>query len=135
MTSKRQNKFADLISAAREPQEETPPEPPAEPPAETSRQGGSFAGRPGSGELAGPATQGTSDPAAQQGTSAPPEPPRRGRPPTGKRSNPAYEQVTAYIRKDTSLKTKIALLQEGNTRDFSDLVEELLQAWLRDRLS
>ncbi|HEY9681955.1 MAG TPA: hypothetical protein V6C86_10285 [Oculatellaceae cyanobacterium] len=47
----------------------------------------------------------------------------------GKRSNPSFEQVTAYIRKDTYLKAKMALLQEG--RDFSDLVEELVSAYLR----
>lgn len=54
----------------------------------------------------------------------------RGRP-KGKRSDPAFEQVTAYIRKDTYLQTKMALLQEGSTRDFSQLVEELLYAYLR----
>ncbi len=54
----------------------------------------------------------------------------RGRP-RGKRSDPAFEQVTAYVRKETYLQTKMALLQEGNDRDFSQLVEELLGAYLR----
>jgi|GEM_PF-1074708 hypothetical protein len=51
----------------------------------------------------------------------------------GKRSNPLFEQVTAYIRKDTYLKAKIVVLQEG--RDFSELVEDLLSAYLRTQNS
>lgn len=58
----------------------------------------------------------------------------RGRP-KGKRSDPAFEQVTAYIRKETYLHTKMALLQGGNDRDFSQLVEELLSAYLRTQKS
>lgn len=58
----------------------------------------------------------------------------RGRP-KGKRSNPDYEQVTAYIRKDTYLATKMALLQAGSDRDFSQLVEELLAAYVRTQKS
>lgn len=101
MTSRRQNKFADLISAVRDTDEAPAP----------------------------PPTLGVPAPEPVAVT----DPPRRGRPPTGKRSNPDFEQVTAYIRRDTNLQTKIALLQEGDTRDFSDLVEELLQAWLIKR--
>lgn len=56
----------------------------------------------------------------------------RGRP-KGKRSDPAFEQVTAYIRKSTHQGVKIALLQEGEDREFSELVEELLDEWLRSR--
>ena len=48
----------------------------------------------------------------------------------GKRSNPDYEQVSAYIRKDTYKDVKIALLQQAESKDFSDLVEELLVKWL-----
>lgn len=58
----------------------------------------------------------------------------RGRP-KGKRSDPAFEQVTAYIRKETYLQTKMALLQEDTDRDFSQLVEELLGAYLRTQKS
>lgn len=58
----------------------------------------------------------------------------RGRP-KGKRSDPAFEQVTAYIRKDTYLQIKMALLQAGADRDFSQLVEELLCAYLRTQKS
>jgi hypothetical protein len=50
--------------------------------------------------------------------------------PKGKRSDPNYEQVTAYIRKDTHLQVKITLLQEGQGREFSELLEELLTEFL-----
>ena len=55
--------------------------------------------------------------------------PRRGRPP-GKRSHPDFEQITAYIRKDTHHAVKIVLLQNGR-KEFSELVEELLGRWLK----
>lgn len=48
----------------------------------------------------------------------------------GKRSDPDYEQVSAYIRKETYRQVKIALLQEEEKRDFSELVEALLSEWL-----
>lgn len=53
----------------------------------------------------------------------------------GKRSNPAFEQVTAYIQKETYLSTKMALLQEGGLRDFSELIEDLLSGYLRTQKS
>lgn len=49
-------------------------------------------------------------------------------PTKGKRSNPDYEQVTAYIRRDTHRNVKRALLDKE--QDFSDLVESLLAQWL-----
>ncbi len=58
--------------------------------------------------------------------------PRRGRP-AGKRSDPDYEQVTAYIKKETHKDVKIGLLQEGQGREFSELVEDLLSKWLKAR--
>ena len=58
---------------------------------------------------------------------------RRGRPP-GKRSDPDFEQVTAYIRSRTHREIKIALLREGAGREFSQLVEELLAEWLKARV-
>lgn len=58
----------------------------------------------------------------------------RGRP-KGKRSDPAYEQVTAYIQKETYRQTKLALLQNRDERDFSQLVEDLLCAYLRTQKS
>jgi hypothetical protein len=58
--------------------------------------------------------------------------PRQGRPP-GKRSDPAYEQVTAYIPKALYRDVRIRLLQEGQDQEFSELVAELLSAWLDRR--
>lgn len=49
---------------------------------------------------------------------------------TGKRRDPAYEQVTAYIRRNTHHAVKLALLTEGDSRQYSDLVEALLSQWL-----
>ena len=62
----------------------------------------------------------------------PEQPLKRGRP-KGKRSHPDYEQVTAYIKKDTYQEIKISLLREGQKREFSELVQELLENWLKSR--
>lgn len=62
------------------------------------------------------------------------KPQRSGRP-RGKRSNPDYEQVTAYIKRETYRNTKIALLQQGNNQEFSELVEQLLSEWLSTQKS
>ncbi len=58
---------------------------------------------------------------------------KRGRPP-GKRSSDHHEQVTAYIRRETHRKIKMALLQDGEAQDFSELVEDLLGQWLDARV-
>lgn len=72
----------------------------------------------------------TSAKKSSQGSEIPAK--RRGRP-TGKRSDPDFEQTTAYIRKDTHRNVKIALLEEGEGREYSELVEELLSKWLKAR--
>ena len=58
---------------------------------------------------------------------------RRGGRPRGKRSDPDFEQITAYIRKQTHHGVKIALLQEGRGQEFSELLENLLAEWLQIR--
>jgi len=58
---------------------------------------------------------------------------RRGRPATGKRNDPDYDQTTAYVRKATYKAVRIALLEEGEGREYSELVEELLSKWLKSR--
>ncbi|MDR3459940.1 MAG: hypothetical protein P4N60_21130 [Verrucomicrobiae bacterium] len=56
-------------------------------------------------------------------------PAKRGRPGgQGKRGNPDYSQVTAYIPKTLHDETKVNLIRQGN-REFSELVEELLTGW------
>lgn len=57
---------------------------------------------------------------------------QRGRP-KAKRSDPAFIGFTTYIRKDTHLKVKIALLQEGKGREMSELVEDLLSNWTKNK--
>ena len=49
----------------------------------------------------------------------------------GKSADPAYMQAPFYIRKETHRQLKIKLLQTGDERDMSDVVEELLQGWLQ----
>jgi hypothetical protein len=51
----------------------------------------------------------------------------------GKRSHPAYTQAPAFVRKDTYKAVKIALLNDERSIDYSDLVEELLTAWLKNK--
>jgi hypothetical protein len=54
---------------------------------------------------------------------------KRGRPGgQGKRLNPDYSQVTAYIPTKLHAETKINLIRQGK-REFSELVEELLLNW------
>lgn len=53
---------------------------------------------------------------------------RVGRP-RAKRSDPEYQQVTAYIRRDTYIGARKRLFDED--REFSELVEELVAAWLK----
>lgn len=62
----------------------------------------------------------------------PAETPKRGRP-KGKRSDPDYEQVTAYIKSKTYTNVKIELLKEGQKRQFSELIQELLDDWVKSR--
>lgn len=80
----------------------------------------------GPGKKARKATKGDHAQAAEA------EPRRRGRP-SGKRSDPDYVGFTTYIRKDTHHDVKVALLQEKEGRELSELVEELLAGWLKSK--
>ena len=54
----------------------------------------------------------------------------RGRPP-GKRSDPEYQPTTVLLRKRTK-KTATRLLEDTNAaNDLSDLIEQLLTAWIQ----
>ncbi len=57
-------------------------------------------------------------------------PKKRGRPP-GKRSDPAYYQVGALIKMKTYKAVQKRLIDED--KDFSELVQELLEQWLADK--
>jgi hypothetical protein len=58
--------------------------------------------------------------------------PKKGRP-KGKRSDPDFEQVTAYIKSQTYTSVRIELLKEGQKREFSQLIQQLLDDWLQER--
>ena len=49
----------------------------------------------------------------------------------GKRSDPNFTQVSAYIPKDLNKRVKVELMK--GDRQFSDLVTELLTNWLEDQ--
>jgi hypothetical protein len=49
----------------------------------------------------------------------------------GKRSDPAYRQISTYVRSDLYRAVKRELLMDE--RDFSDLMDELLGEWLSRR--
>ncbi len=74
-------------------------------------------------------------PVPEQGSE---EPRRVGRPATGKKSDTeTYRQVTAYVRKDRHDQVKRALFEDSlgqdKRREFSELVDELLEQWLQGR--
>ena len=48
---------------------------------------------------------------------------------SGKRTDPSYKQVGAYVKKDTYLQIQKLLLDKPD-KDFSDLVQELLSTYL-----
>lgn len=68
---------------------------------------------------------------------APPEPPAARRPgrPTGKKSDPTFEQVTAYVPRELYGEVRGALWKDHDRREFSSLVEELLREWLESQNS
>lgn len=73
--------------------------------------------------------------APRKTTRAKPEPQaveRRGRPATGRRSNPDYERLTVYV--PTTLRTKAERKWQDTTgsREASDLFEHLLTAYVGD---
>jgi len=46
----------------------------------------------------------------------------------GKRSDPDYTQITAYIRKDTH---EMVMRKIYKRQEFSELIEELLSDWMK----
>lgn len=51
----------------------------------------------------------------------------------GKRSHPDFEQVTAYVRRDTYHQIKLILTEKN--QEFSDLVEAMLSRYVRQQQS
>jgi len=57
---------------------------------------------------------------------------RPGRPP-GKRSNPDYGQFTVLLKRATHQEAVDQLRHSSERRDFAELVQELLEKWLKQR--
>lgn len=113
MTAKR-SKFQDIFDDA--------------PPPEASPES-SPAASPGSPPAA---RSGANPQAAQPAAPASPveEAPRRGRKTPGKSSDPDYTPVTIYLRKTQYQRVQVRMIEMGRKREVSDLVGELLDAWL-----
>lgn len=56
---------------------------------------------------------------------------RRGRKPTGKRSNPEWQPFTAYGRTETLRRVEVKLITIGHKNKLSDLLEDLMIEWLK----
>lgn len=65
---------------------------------------------------------------AQEVEQVSPPPPKRG----GKRSDPNFIQVGVYVPKELHIRVKKLLLDRPDL-DMSDLVGELLQAWVEEQ--
>jgi hypothetical protein len=51
--------------------------------------------------------------------------------PVGKRQNPAYQQISAYVRRDLYDMVRRELI--GKSEDFSDLLEQWMEQWKRSK--
>jgi hypothetical protein len=54
----------------------------------------------------------------------------RGRPPTGKRSNPDWKLYSHFLKRKTQRAAVARLQAEDDGRDLSDVLQELLENWL-----
>jgi hypothetical protein len=55
----------------------------------------------------------------------------RGRPATGKRSNPEWKLYSHFLQKKTQRAAVTKLQAEDNGRDLSDVLQKLLEDWLK----
>jgi hypothetical protein len=55
----------------------------------------------------------------------------RGRPPTGKRSNPDWKLYSHFLKRKTQRAAVARLQTEDDGRDLSDVLQELLENWLK----
>lgn len=51
--------------------------------------------------------------------------------PAGKRSNPDFKPINIILRKETKKNANRKLEDTEDPRDLSELIEELLQAWIK----
>lgn len=54
----------------------------------------------------------------------------RGRPISGKRSNPEYRLSSHYLKRKTQRAAIAKLMAEDDGRDLSDVLQELLERWV-----
>jgi len=54
----------------------------------------------------------------------------RGRPATGKRSNPEWKLYSHFLKRKTQREAAARLQAEDSGRDLSDVLQELLERWL-----
>lgn len=62
----------------------------------------------------------------------PPAPRGPGRP-RGKRSDPTFDQVSAYLPHALYHQVRLELMKDDKGQEFSELVHELLADWLKRR--
>jgi hypothetical protein len=55
----------------------------------------------------------------------------RGRPATGKRSNPEWKLYSHFLKKRTQRAAVARLQADDSERDLSDVLQELLENWLK----
>ena len=55
----------------------------------------------------------------------------RGRPATGKRSNPEWKLYSHFLKRQTQRAAVARLQAEDNGRDLSDVLPEILEKWLK----
>jgi hypothetical protein len=55
----------------------------------------------------------------------------RGRPATGKRSNPQWKLYSHFLKKQTQRAAAAKLQAQDDGRDLSDVLQELLERWLK----
>jgi hypothetical protein len=72
-------------------------------------------------------------PAPATGAPAPGTERRKGRAP-GKRSNPEWKLYSHFLKKQTQRKaTAILRAQEDESRDLSDVLQQLLESWIEEQ--
>jgi hypothetical protein len=59
----------------------------------------------------------------------------RGRPATGKRSNPEWKLYSHFLKRKTQRAAVARLQAEDSERDLSDVLQELLENWLKSHSS
>jgi len=137
MTEPKPNPFKNLLDSRRQPTDA--PEP-ATPPAPTDGAAQSLSNDRISPRRKGEKAKRRNSEPAQQPATPPitdqPRSPKRGRPATGKRSNPGWVGRNYYIQQSTDQAIEaelLALKHEGRAIDKSQLVDALLRAWVQFR--